>query len=129
MTQAPRDIFNPALDAITTLLGAHPVSIGRRLPSLDCDPSEIATSGFLEKIETREAYLAWVSDYKAAIALASDNARSLKALRCSGDFETMVNAQAYLSQLRRAITVAIHARRLGKIWSRSRAIARQQAAA
>ena len=113
--------------AMTALLGDTPWRAAGRLPSAEASIEEIEQSGIFAECESREAYLAWVSHYKATINATADCIREQKRLRRSPDEGVAWSAASKVRSLGDAATTAIAMRRLGKRWSAARAEAARMA--
>jgi hypothetical protein len=112
ITQNPRD-------TIVTLLGDYPYKIARNLPEITADIEEIESCGIFDKLTSKEEYLAWVRLYKSTIAQSEAHLRELKSLRKTGTIWEKAGRMETQQSLAKAVTTAIHMRRLGKIWSAS----------
>lgn len=115
--------------AMRAFIGGYPWGRMSDMPELDAPIEAIDESGLFAGLETREAYLAWVADYKRLVNEAADHIRSQKALRKSRDEAVQYRSQEEADYIGRCVTVAIHMRRLGKRWSAARRAAEQSAAA
>lgn len=113
--------------ALKALFGDTPWRIGARLPALDAPIEEIEKSGLFAALETREAYLDWVAQYKSTINAAAGYIRTQKRLRRGTDDHTSWAAASNARSAGEAVTVAIAMRRLGKRWSAARAEAARAA--
>lgn len=116
-------------DTMERFFGRNPYQLAAQLPDVSASPEEISRLEYFQGIQGREAYLAWVKDYKALVKQAADLSRALKADRRSQHENVQAQAQERLHMVRTKTTLAIHLRRLGKIWSAAQARALRDEAA
>jgi len=129
-TETARSFSDDPRGAMCAFIGGYPWSRIDAMPALDVSIEDIEKSGIFTGLESREAYLRWVADYKALVNQAADHIRRQKALRRAEDDNTRYCASSEADYIGRCVTAAIHMRRLGKRWSaaRSEALRAEQAA-
>jgi uncharacterized protein YdiU (UPF0061 family) len=119
-------LFDEILSRVKTQLGGlNRLEVLEYFPESESPLDEIASAGLFDHIESREAYLDWVSDYKTLIKEIEKEIRTAKSKRRNPNPSVRSEAQCYASILATFATVLIRMRRLGKIWSQEQA--RQQA--
>jgi hypothetical protein len=90
-------------------------------PEIDATAGEIDEAGIFSHIEGRDAYLAWVADYKALIKDLEAYMRSLHTQRRTPGVDSQAFAQSALCSSAKDVTALILKRRLGKVWSAAQA--------
>lgn len=123
------DSYYALRDAMARFFGTTPYQLSALLPDVSASAEEISELEIFKNISGRDAYLSWVREYKILIHQAADMSRMLKAERRSQAENIQISAQERLHVIKFATTLAIHLRRLGKIWSSSQVRAQRDKAA
>ncbi len=113
---------------LRALIGEPAYKIWAKAPDLSICVQEMSSIEAFSEMADKQAYTAWVQEYKRVINLAEAHSRELKSLRKTGDVWARAARMERLSQLSYYTTTAIHLRRLGKLWSIAQKAALQQAA-